>query len=93
MVKKYGKGRERTERVKGMSTKELHIRNCRYCGNKEWEKREVFMGSNHYRRSVRRLYCCMKGKEYEENYGKERNCGKGGIRKKGAMRRRMYNCT
>jgi hypothetical protein len=35
----------------------------------------------------------MKGKEYEENYGKERNCGKGGIRKKGAMRRSMYNCT
>ncbi len=35
----------------------------------------------------------MKGKEYEENYGKERNCGKGGIRNKGAMRRSMYICT
>ncbi len=46
MVKKYGKGRERTERVKGMSNKELHIRSYRYCGDKEWEKGVVFMGSN-----------------------------------------------
>jgi hypothetical protein len=55
MVKKYGKGRERTERVKGMSTKELHIRNYRYCGDKEWEKGVVFMRSNtDDTRSVRR---------------------------------------
>jgi hypothetical protein len=37
----------------------------------------------------------MKGKEYEEKYVKEKNWGKGGIGKKGAIRRSMYSnkCT
>ncbi len=51
MVKNMGKGGREPKR---MITEELHIRNYRYCGDKEWEKGVVFMGSNNDRRSVRK---------------------------------------